>query len=189
MLRKVCVCISADADVYFKSEAVCVMRMQSGYPPDLFPWCARPIMQMCAIQSTSWTLQASAYCIFAYAARLVARTAQMVLKSPYSCTICRQTLVSHVGKSCPPTVFVEIWTGCLQSGCLQIVPLAVVNDMFACATSTSHDDRTYPPLYSRHGGRDSYIYIYIYIYVFIFIYIYIYIYTHICIYIYIYTSP
>jgi len=78
------------------------MRTQSRYLPDLFPWCARPIMQMCAIRSTSWTLQASAYFILAHAARLVTRTAQIVHKSPYKCTICRQTLVTHVGISCAP---------------------------------------------------------------------------------------
>ena len=99
--QSVCVHISRRWCI-FQVWTVCMMRMQSGYPLDLFPWCARPIVQMCAIQSPSWALEASAYFIVAYAARLVVRAAQMVLKSPNSCTIfspgtceCNREILGH----------------------------------------------------------------------------------------------
>ena len=89
--------MKAEVVMYFEFEAVYTMRIQSGYAPDLFPLCARPIMQMCAIRSTSCALQASAYFIFTHEARSMARTAQMVYKPPYYYIIYLQTSVIKVG--------------------------------------------------------------------------------------------
>jgi len=78
-----------------KFETGETLRISNGFTQNVFPGCARPIMQMCAVWSTSCALQASAYCISTNEACPVARTAQMVYKPPYF-TFGRQTSVSDI---------------------------------------------------------------------------------------------